>query len=158
MENRSLIVITVTRWLKGFLLLYGIYIVLYGHLTPGGGFSGGVIIACAFILLTLAEGRQKSSHTLNTSTVSVLDSLGALGFLGIAIAGVVVGGSFFKNFIVTDPSNHFNLFSAGAIPLSNIAIALKVGMSVFLVFIVLSALHVKIKDGEREMVERGDKE
>jgi multicomponent Na+:H+ antiporter subunit B len=158
MENRSLIVVTVSRWIKGFLLLYGIYIVLYGHITPGGGFSGGVIIACAFILLTLAEGRQNSSHTLNTATASVLDSLGALGFLGIAIGGMLAAGTFFKNCIATDPSSYFSLFSAGAIPLSNIAIGLKVGTSVFLVFVVLSALHVKVKDGEREMVERGSEE
>ena len=28
---------TVTRWLKGPILLFGIYLVLYGHITPGGG-------------------------------------------------------------------------------------------------------------------------
>ena len=37
----SMIVRTVTRWLKGPILLFGIYIVLYGHITPGGGFGGG---------------------------------------------------------------------------------------------------------------------
>ena len=52
----SMIVRTVTRWLKGPILLFGIYIVLYGHITPGGGFGGGVIIACAFILVMLALG------------------------------------------------------------------------------------------------------
>ncbi len=53
-EGMSLIVKTVNRWLKGFILLFGIYLVLYGHLTPGGGFPGGVVIACAFMLITLA--------------------------------------------------------------------------------------------------------
>ena len=54
----SMIVRTVTRWLKGPILLFGIYIVLYGHITPGGGFGGGVIIACSFILITLALGEK----------------------------------------------------------------------------------------------------
>ena len=60
----SLIVKTVTRWLKAFLLLFGIYLVLYGHLSPGGGFSGGVVVASAFILLVLANGQRNASKTL----------------------------------------------------------------------------------------------
>ncbi len=51
----SMIVKTVTRWLKGPILLFGIYIVLYGHITPGGGFGGGVIIASAFILVMVRQ-------------------------------------------------------------------------------------------------------
>lgn len=31
---------TVTRWLKGPILLFGIYLIMYGHITPGGGFGG----------------------------------------------------------------------------------------------------------------------
>jgi len=53
----SVIVKTVTRWLKGPILLFGIYLVLYGHITPGGGFGGGIVIASAFILITLAMGQ-----------------------------------------------------------------------------------------------------
>ena len=41
-DGMSLIVRTICRWLKGFILLYGIHIILYGHLTPGGGFAGGI--------------------------------------------------------------------------------------------------------------------
>ena len=58
-EGMGIIVKTVARWLKGFILLYGIYLVLYGHLTPGGGFAGGVVIACAFILLTMTTPPAK---------------------------------------------------------------------------------------------------
>ena len=52
----GVIVGTVARWLKGLVLLYGIYLVAYGHVSPGGGFAGGVVIACGFVLLTLAGG------------------------------------------------------------------------------------------------------
>ena len=155
MEGMSLIVKTVTRWLKGFLLLYGIYIVLYGHLTPGGGFSGGIIVACAFILLMLAEGQKISTCTLRKDIASILDSVGALIFLCVALAGLAKAGVFFLNLIQTDPESHFRLFSSGLIPISNIGIGLKVGMSVFLVFTVLSALHVTVKDDKRKMIQRG---
>jgi len=153
-EGMSMIVKTVTRWLKGFLLLYGIYIVLYGHLTPGGGFAGGVIVACAFILLTLAEGQRIGFKTLNKTTASELDSVGALIFLGVAVAGIFVAGAFFKNFIATAVADRFNLISAGVIPICNIGIGLKVGASLFVVFTILAALHVGVKEGQREMIQR----
>ena len=53
---------TVTRWLKGPILLFGIYLIMYGHITPGGGFGGGVVIASAFILITLAAGEDAAQH------------------------------------------------------------------------------------------------
>ena len=154
-EGMSVIVKTVTRWVKSFILLFGIYIVLYGHLTPGGGFAGGVIVACAFILLTLAEGQRVAFKTLGKTAVSELDSVGALIFWGLAVTGMIVAGTFFRNFITTPETSYFKLLSSGTILPSNIGIGLKVGMSLFLVFAMLSALHVAVrKDGRREMIRR----
>ncbi|MBN1270145.1 MAG: MnhB domain-containing protein [Kiritimatiellae bacterium] len=154
-EGMSVIVKTVTRWLKGFIFLYGLYIVAYGHLTPGGGFAGGVIVACAFILIELAEGQRGVDRVLDRRAAAELDSVGALIFLGAAAAGMVLAGVFFKNFVVTPDEAHFTLFSAGIIPACNIGIGLKVGASLFLVFAMLSALHVAVRqDGRRKMVRR----
>ena len=153
-QGMSLIVKSVTDWLKGFILLYGIYIVLYGHLTPGGGFAGGVIIACAFILLTLAEGQKTSSRTLSKPVASELDSVGALMFLGVALAGLYRVGVFFKNVLVDNSiMSPFELVSAGTIPVCNIAIALKVGMSLFMVFTILAAVRVAITVDDRSRKE-----
>jgi len=141
-EGMSLIVKTVNRWLKGFLLLFGIYIVLYGHLTPGGGFPGGVIMACAFILITLAEGQRIGMKFLSKSVASELDSVGALVFLGVALVGMSIAGVFFRNFIRTAAGSLFNLFSGGIIPICNIGIGLKVGASLYMVFTILAAVRV----------------
>jgi multisubunit Na+/H+ antiporter MnhB subunit len=152
-QGMSLIVKSVTDWLKGFILLFGIYIVLYGHLTPGGGFAGGVIIACAFILLTLAEGQETTSRTLSNPVASELDSVGALMFLAVALAGLYRVGVFFENFLADNSiMSPFELISAGTIPVSNIAIALKVGMSLFMVFTILAAVRVAVavKDKSRQ--------
>ena len=157
-QGMSLIVKTVTGWLKAFILLFGMYIVIYGHLTPGGGFSGGVVVGCAFILLMLAEGRQVAARSARPAIVAELDSVGALIFLGVALVGIGVAGVFFKNFIETSAAAHFKLFSGGTILISNIGIGLKVGMSLFLVFVMISALHVMDKDGVRRMVRRGREE
>jgi len=144
----SLIVKTITRWLKAFILMFGVYLVVYGHLSPGGGFSGGVIIACSFILLVLADGQKKTDKTLSRGVAKELDSIGALIFLCVALLGLILGGTFFINWIGTSPESHFQLFSSGIIPIANIGIGLKVGTSLFMVFSVLAALHVFVKKKE----------
>ena len=126
-KGMSLIVKTITRWIKGFIFLFGAYIVVYGHLSPGGGFPGGVILAATFILITLAFGKEYALRKMGKVIASELDSLGALLFLLIALLGIYFGGIFFSNFIEKNyPTGNFNLFSAGTIPLCQISIGIKV--------------------------------
>ncbi|GAI09648.1 unnamed protein product, partial [marine sediment metagenome] len=68
----------------------------------------------------------------------VWDCLGALGFLAIAVLGYL-GGYFFLNFIIHSAADAGKLLSAGSIPLSNVAIGVKVGAGLFGVFIALTA-------------------
>lgn len=155
MQGMSIIVKAVARWLKAFILLFGIYDVLYGHLSPGGGFSGGVIAACAFILLTLAEGQKASLWTLSKVWSLEADSAGALLFLGVAVMGIFKTGLFLKNFIITPDSSSFQLFSGGVISIYNIAIGLVVCMSIYMIFEILSAIHVIETKGKRKIKQRG---
>ena len=134
----SLIVKTITRLTVGLILLYGIYIVLHGHLSPGGGFAGGVIIALAFVHLMLAFGKDAVTTRISKSLASNLESIGALMFLSIALLGFL-GGSFFSNILSKGTS--FKLFSAGTIPLSNVAISLKVGIGLLAIFLALVILE-----------------
>jgi multicomponent Na+:H+ antiporter subunit B len=139
----SMIVRTVTRWLKGPVLLFGIYLVFYGHLTPGGGFGGGVIIACAFILVTLAEGSRNGNRVFSRGAASRGDSLGLLLFLVIGGLGAWLGsGWLFENWIETAETARFTLFSSGVMPWMNLALGLKVASALFLVFTVLTALNI----------------
>jgi len=148
LEGMGMIVKTVARWLKGFVLLYGIYIVLYGHLTPGGGFAGGLVIACSFILLTLAGGEGHGQSFFTKGWASTLDGVGLLLFLALAWLGTLwAEGAFFENFIATPEARHFTLISGGIIPAANIALGLKVASSIFLVFTVLAAMRLVPRDG-----------
>jgi len=54
MKGMTIIVKTISSWVKVLIVLFGIYIILFGHLTPGGGFAGGVILAASYVLLMLA--------------------------------------------------------------------------------------------------------
>ena len=131
----TLIVKTITRLTVGLILLYGIYIVLHGHISPGGGFAGGVIIALSFIHIMLAFGRELALKKLSQAAASILENFGAIMFLSIALLGFL-GGYFFFNFFL-HKGKPFDLFSAGIIPLCNIAISLKVGAGLFAIFVAL---------------------
>ncbi|MHC4291384.1 MAG: MnhB domain-containing protein [Planctomycetota bacterium] len=146
MKGMTLIVKTISSWVKMLVFLFGIYIILFGHITPGGGFAGGVILACSYVLIMLAFGRDYTEENLSLKLASKLDCTGALLFIAIALVGFLYGGlSFFYNFIQQEyfagKETAFKLVSAGTIPLSNIAIGLKVGASLFLVLLMLSAFR-----------------
>jgi multicomponent Na+:H+ antiporter subunit B len=140
MKGMTIIVKTISSWVKVLIFLFGIYIIITGHLTPGGGFAGGVILASSYVLLMLAFGREFVEENLPLTAASRLDCLGAFLFALIAILGMVLGGSFFVNFLYQKylPGEALNLISAGTIPLSNLAIGLKVGASLFLIILSLS--------------------
>ena len=143
-EGMTLIVKTVTRLTVWIILLYGFYIILHGHLTPGGGFGGGVILALAFLNVLLAFGRNFTQKWLNIHFLENVEAASALMFLVLGIIGLVTGGSFLVNFL--SHGKLFALFSAGTIPVLNIFIGLKVAMSLFLVVWVLAG--VKFTEGE----------
>ncbi len=152
MTGMTVIVKTVTRWTAALIFLYGAYVVAYGHLSPGGGFAGGVILACSYIIMVLAHGRQAALSKLPKAVASRLDSVGALAFLVLALAGMIGGGLFFTNWLQNlSPGTGFRVFNAGIIPLANVAIAIKVCMSLFLVFFILASVRMLGKGEQTEL-------
>lgn len=144
MKGMSIIVKTVSSWVKMLIFLFGLYIILFGHLSPGGGFAGGVILASSYVLLMLAFGRACVEKDLPLTVDSKLDSLGILLYAFIGILGFVFGGAFFVNFLYQEEivsGEAWRLVSAGTIPLSNVAIGLKVGASLFLVIFTLAVFR-----------------
>jgi multicomponent Na+:H+ antiporter subunit B len=110
--------------LVGPTLLFGIYIVTHGHLTPGGGFQGGVILAAAAVLFYLA-GRHIADHRARPIEWMERDEgVGALGFALIGVGGLIFAGQFFENFLPR--GNSGSLLSGGTIPLSNLVVGLEV--------------------------------
>lgn len=139
----SLIVKVITRLTVGLILLYGIYIVTHGHLSPGGGFAGGVIIALSFIHLMLAFGREEALKRLPQRLLSFFEGLGGLLFIIIAVSGYK-GGYFFYDWL--SKGKPFSLFSGGTIPISYSAIGLKVAFGLFAIFLALITLKFKVEE------------
>ena len=118
----SEIVETATELLLPMVILFGIYVFLNGHLSPGGGFQGGAIIASGtmFLLLALPE-----SH-ISRLMIAIIESLSGFSYVIVGVLGVLLAGGFLDNRI-TDLGVYGSLFSAGAIPLIYVFVGLKVG-------------------------------
>lgn len=144
-KGMTLIVKTITRLTVGLILLFGIYIVSHGHISPGGGFAGGVIIALSFIHIMLAFGKEAAFKRINQKVASFFESIGAIIFITLALLGIG-SGYFFLNFL--SKGEPFRLFSSGLIPLFNIAISFKVGAGLFIIFIVLVTFELAGKGGK----------
>lgn len=113
---------TGTRFLVPMILLLGVYVFVNGHLTPGGGFQGGAIVASAVLLVLLADPARHFSHRL----IAAIESLAGVFYVAIGVAGLFLAGGFLDNRILP-PGNLGELFSAGAIPVIYSLIGLKVG-------------------------------
>lgn len=140
----TIIVKTVTRLTTGLILLFGIYIVFHGHISSEGGFAGGVIIALSLIHLMLAYGKEVALKKMNEKLSELLENIGVIVFMIIAVLGLFYGGYFLSDFL--GKGKPFNLFSAGTMLLYNIAIGMIVGAGLFTVFMTLVFFRSKKND------------
>jgi multicomponent Na+:H+ antiporter subunit B len=121
-EEPSEILDTGGRILIPIIVTFGVFIFSHGHLTPGGGFQGGVILASALLLFFLSRSPAHARHGL----LSVVESVSGGFYVIIGILGLVLGAGFLDNRIL--PLGEFGtLFSAGAIPIIYSLVGLKVG-------------------------------
>ena len=139
----TLIVKNISHLMIPSIFLLGVYVVAHGHLTPGGGFAGGVLIAGSFVLAVLAYGSEEARSQAKKWRASLGESIGIFLFWFLAILGLVEGSGFFYNMLAKrDPGRLGHLFSAGIIPLCNVAIGIEVAAALFAIFITLAILKV----------------
>jgi multisubunit Na+/H+ antiporter MnhB subunit len=136
MKGMTIIVKKTTQLIAGIIFLYGIYIIIHGHLTPGGGFAGGVILAGSFILLILANGSDFLNLVREESGTTLYENLSILVFLFLALTGLLVGAhAFFANWLPHGTPGA--LVSAGFLPLYNIFVGIEVAASILTIFLAL---------------------
>jgi multicomponent Na+:H+ antiporter subunit B len=158
----STIVRTITGIMFPFSMIYGLYIIAHGHLTPGGGFQGGAVAASACAMIVVAYGASWTMKKVKEKQLSVLESLGAIAFVGLALLGLVFGLVFFKNFLVgsdllfglfgTIPavgSTLADINTAGVLPLMNFAVGVKVIAGLFVIVLVMAYATNKLKEGAK---------
>ena len=79
----NVIVRTGAKAMFPLILLFGIYVIVHGHTTPGGTFSGGSIMAGGFVIYTLAHGVRKTEIDMKEIAINVLKSVS--GFILIML-------------------------------------------------------------------------
>jgi len=118
----SEILMTGTDLLVPVIVFFGVYIFLNGHLSPGGGFQGGAVIASAVLLLFLAYPDYRLRHGI----LSAVESLSGATYVVIGILGVLLAAGFLDARIMALGQTG-RMLSAGAIPLIYTVVGLKVG-------------------------------
>lgn len=113
---------TGARMLLPLIVLFGGYVIMNGHLTPGGGFQGGAILASGVLLILLADPSRRFGHKV----IARVESFSGVFYVLVGLAGMAWAGGFLDNGIL--PLGRFgSMLSAGAIPLISVLIGLKVG-------------------------------
>jgi len=109
------------RIITGIILIVGIYIFVHGHLTPGGGFPGGAMIASSVLLMYISDDKFKEKM----NAFNVLEGASGVLIIVLGLIGLFAFNSFLYNFL---PSGEIGqLFSAGLTPILYVLIGLKVG-------------------------------
>ena len=104
------------------IFLFGAYVIMNGHLSAGGGFQGGAVVASCVMLFMLAYPRGSIDHRF----LSITESLAGVLYVSIGILGMVFAGGFLDSTIL--PRGDFGtLLSAGAIPIISALLGIKVG-------------------------------
>lgn len=137
----------IVRYIAGFVIpivfIFGVYVVLNGHLSPGGGFSGGAILGAGFILYSLAFGDEAAGKFFNIKTFKTVSTIALLGYASTKCYSFLMGGMHFN-----DPIHHFfhslpdgSILSGGYILILNICVGAVVASTMY-------GLYCLFKKGE----------
>ncbi len=135
----SRVVRTVTDVMVVPIIVFGIYLIIHGHLTPGGGFQGGAVVASSTALLIIAYGSFRDYK----KDFSSVESIGLTLFIFLAILGILLGATLFYNFgagtgglfggRVAEGINPGYINTGGTVPLMNIMVGLEVTAALSLI-------------------------
>ena len=88
------IIMTVSKGLSPFIMLFGLYVIFHGHYSPGGGFQGGTMLAAGLLLIRLAAGFDIAQLQFKRIWGTPLGSIGVLIYFGTGFSALLCGGEF----------------------------------------------------------------
>jgi multicomponent Na+:H+ antiporter subunit B len=115
-----------TLAMTGPVVLFGVYVIIHGQLTPGGGFQGGVILATAPLLIYLVESYDVFKRVTSNPLIEVTEAIGAGGYAVLGLLGCFMGSWFLQNVLPLGEQNQPNILSGGTVPLINLAVGIEV--------------------------------
>ncbi|HOB34993.1 MAG: sodium:proton antiporter [Firmicutes bacterium] len=128
----------ITSLLLPFIQMYGIYVVFHGHLSPGGGFAGGMVLGVSLVLYILVFGLDSCLRKIPHHLSSALESFGTLWYAAVGFVGLLRGASFLMNKGAgIDVGTPGELFSGGLIFIITIGVGVKVASTMLSLFYTL---------------------
>jgi multicomponent Na+:H+ antiporter subunit B len=97
MKKKTTILDLISRKLAPFMILFGFYLLAYGHTSPGGGFQGGVVMASGVILLVVARGAKAAEAFFPFRSLSAIEMVAFLAFIAAGLSGIVLSIGFLGN-------------------------------------------------------------
>lgn len=130
--KNDLILMTISKVLCPVVFVFGIYIVLNGHISPGGGFSGGAILGAGMILYVNAFGFAKTEKFFNEHVYKIakITALTMYGVIGSYF--YILGANGINNHIPLGIPGH--ILSAGIILPIDIAVGVEVACTMYAFF------------------------
>ncbi|MFW5785883.1 MAG: MnhB domain-containing protein [bacterium] len=138
MKRRTDVLDVTGRKLAPYMFLFGLYLVSFGDISPGGGFQGGVVIASGIILLAMTKGVDTTETLFPVNRLSLTETLAFLLLLTAGALGMLLAGGFLADFI-SGPTRAFTIPQGPILPrvrfifLLNLLIGVKVGAGVSLI-------------------------
>ena len=121
----------VSRLIIPFVQVFGIYIVVYGHLSPGGGFAGGTILGGSMALYLFVFGLERTVRRIPLAWGEILEGAAAFWYVLVGLGGLLLGANFLANAAAGVPlGGEGQLFSGGTIWLIGLGVGVKVAATV----------------------------
>ena len=108
-----------------FAMVYMFYIILHGHLSPGGGFQGGVLVVGAILLVYFGHGYRTTAKAVSFNVLHETEGLASVVYVALAMMGIAVGAQFCQTILYTH-GNIGDLYSSGTIFWMNVTVGVKV--------------------------------
>lgn len=135
-----------TLAMTGPTVLFGLYMVLHGQVSPGGGFQGGVILATAPLLIYIAESYDVFRRITSHRWVEFAEALGAAGYAVVGLIAFLHARTFLTNVLPLGPGGtNVNVMSGGTVALIDIAVGLEVAAGFVLLLRVFLADMLEVE-------------
>ncbi len=147
-QERSIVVKCGADSFLPFAVTFGVYIILFGTVSPGGGFQGGVLFVAAVLFVYFGHGYDVTAKAVSFNLLHETEGLASVIYVALAMMGIAVGAQFCQNILYTQ-GNIGDLYSSGTIFWMNVTVGLKVVTGIGSITLLMLALVADRQGGEQ---------
>ena len=135
-STQDIILMQIARIITPMIAVFGIYVILNGHISPGGGFSGGAILGSSMIIFSCSFGTVAARRALSYNNCRKLMTGALLFYAFIKGYAIFAGANDYQALIPFGAPG--NIISAGLLLPMNIAVGLIVAFTMYILYVLFS--------------------